>query len=42
MKISIYDTELNRIAIIDNHFVSVYWVEGFNSEGMFTLELQNQ
>ena len=42
MKISIYDTELNRIAIIDNHFVSVYWLEGFNSKGIFTLELQNQ
>lgn len=42
MKISIYDTKLNRIAIIDNHFVSVYWLEGFNSKGVFTLELQNQ
>ena len=42
MKISIYDTKLNRIAIIDNHFVSVYWLEGFNSKGIFTLELQNQ
>ena len=42
MKISIYDTKLNRIAIIGNHFVSVYWLEGFNSKGIFTLELQNQ
>jgi hypothetical protein len=42
MKINIYDTELNRTAIVGEHFVSCYWVEGFNTTGQFTLELQDQ
>lgn len=42
MKIKIYDTELNRTAIIGDRFISCYWVEGFNTTGQFTLELQDQ
>lgn len=40
MKISIYDQELKRIAIIDEGFVSCLWSEDYNSTGNFTLELQ--
>lgn len=40
MKLNLYDTALNRIAIIDGHFVSCLWQEKYNEKGSFTLELQ--
>lgn len=39
MNLSIYDKELNRIAIIGNRFVSCLWSEGYNTIQPFTLEL---
>lgn len=40
MRLNLYDAELNRIAIIGEQFVSCYWSEGYNTMGIFTLELQ--
>lgn len=40
MKINIYDEAVNRVLMIGDHYVSCYWVEGFNTTGQFTLELQ--
>lgn len=40
MKISLYDENLHRIAIIDERFVSCLWSEGYNTTENFTLELQ--
>lgn len=40
MKLNLYDTALNRIAIIDGRFVSCLWQEKYNGKGSFTLELQ--
>ena len=40
MKLSLYDAQLNRIAIIESRFVSCMWSEGYNTTQPFTLELQ--
>lgn len=40
MKINLYDENLNRVAIIDERFVSCFWSEGYNTTENFTLELQ--
>lgn len=40
MKLNLYDKDLNRIAIIENRFVSALWSEGYNTTQPFTLELQ--
>lgn len=40
MKISIYDTELKRVLILENQFISCLWKEDYNNVGAFTLELQ--
>lgn len=39
MKLSLYDTQLNRIAYIGDKFVSCMWSEGYNTMQPFTLEL---
>lgn len=39
MKLNLYDTHLNRIAIIEGKFVSCMWSEGYNTTQPFTLEL---
>lgn len=39
MKLSLYDTQLNRIAIIEGRFISCMWSEGYNTTQPFTLEL---
>lgn len=39
MNLSLYDKDLNRIAVIGGQFVSCLWNEGYNSVGSFTLEL---
>lgn len=41
MRLNIYDNALNRIAIIDENYVSCLWVEGYNTVESFTLELVN-
>lgn len=40
MKLNLYDSDLNRIAIIGNQFISCMWSEGYNTVQPFTLELQ--
>lgn len=40
MRLSLYDTEMNRIAIIGEHFVSCFWSEGYNTVEDFSMELQ--
>lgn len=40
MNLNLYDTEMNRIAIIGGRFVSCMWSEGYNTTQPFTLELQ--
>lgn len=40
MKLNLYDTKMNRIAIIGGRFVSCMWSEGYNATQPFTLELQ--
>lgn len=40
MKLNLYDVNLNRIAIIQEQFVSCFWEEGYNTVGSFSLELQ--
>lgn len=40
MRLSLYDTEMNRIAIIGEHFVSCFWSEGYNTVEDFSIELQ--
>ena len=39
MNLSLYDPQLNRIAIIEGRFVSCMWSEGYNTTQPFTLEL---
>lgn len=39
MKLNLYDTRMNRIAIIEGKFVSCMWSEGYNTTQPFTLEL---
>lgn len=39
MKLNLYDTHLNRIAIIEGKFVSCMWSEGYNTTQPFTMEL---
>lgn len=39
MNLSVYDQDLNRVAVIGGQFVSCLWSEGYNSTGSFTLEL---
>lgn len=39
MNLSVYDINMNRIAVIGGQFVSCLWSEGYNSTGSFTLEL---
>lgn len=39
MKLSLYDADLNRIAIIEGKFISCMWSEGYNTTQPFTLEL---
>lgn len=41
MNINIYDKNLSRIIILQSQFVSCYWEEGYNTCGVFTLELQD-
>lgn len=40
MNLNLYDTKLNRIAIIGGRFVSCMWAEGYNTTQSFTMELQ--
>lgn len=40
MNLNLYDTQMNRIAIIGGRFVSCMWSEGYNTTQPFTLELQ--
>lgn len=40
MKLSLYDQDLNRIAIIEGRFVSAVWSEGYNTTQPFTMDLQ--
>lgn len=40
MNLSLYDAQMNRIAIIGGRFVSCMWSEGYNTTQPFTLELQ--
>lgn len=40
MNLNLYDSELNRIAIIGGNFVSCLWQEKYNEKGSFSLELQ--
>ena len=39
MNLSLYDKDLNRIAVIGGQFVSCLWSEGYNSTEQFCLEL---
>lgn len=39
MKLNLYDTYLNRIAIIEGKFVSCAWSEGYNTTQPFTLDV---
>lgn len=39
MKLNLYDTNMNRIAIIEGKFASCMWSEGYNTTQPFTLEL---
>lgn len=39
MNLSLYDRDLNRIAIIGNHYISCLWSEGYNTIENFTMEL---
>lgn len=39
MNLNLYDKDLNRISVIDGHFISCLWSEGYNSVGSFVLEL---
>lgn len=39
MKLNLYDKELNRIALLDENFISCLWKENYNSTGTLTLEL---
>lgn len=39
MKLNLYDKELNRIAFLDENFISCLWKENYNSTGTLTLEL---
>ena len=39
MNLNLYDHDLNRIATIDNRFVSCLWSEGYNTTQDFCLEL---
>lgn len=40
MNLSLYDTKLERIAIIEARYVSCMWSEGYNTTQPFTMELQ--
>lgn len=40
MNLNLYDTQMNRIAIIGSQFISCLWSEGYNTTQAFTLELQ--
>ena len=40
MNLNLYDSDLNRIAIIGNNYVSCLWSEGYNTVENFTLELR--
>lgn len=40
MRLSLYNEDMKRIAIIGERFVSVLWSEGYNTIQTFTLELQ--
>ena len=39
MKLNLYDKDLNRIAIIDERYISCLWSEAYNSTAPFTVEL---
>lgn len=39
MRLNLYDTKLNRIAIIGGRYVSCMWSEGYNTTELFALEL---
>lgn len=39
MNLSLYDADLNRIAIIGDQYISCLWSEGYNTIENFTLEL---
>ena len=41
MKLNVYDNNLLLVSIIQEQFVSCYWEEGYNTVGVFTLELQD-
>lgn len=40
MKISFYNEKMQRVAIIEERFVSCFWSEGYNTIENFTIELQ--
>lgn len=41
MRLNLYDERLNRIAAIEDRFVSCLWAEGYNTMESFVLELQD-
>lgn len=40
MNLSLYDSQLERIAIIESRYISCMWSEGYNTVQPFTMELQ--
>ena len=40
MRLSLYDVNMERIAIIEERYVSCMWSEGYNTTQPFTMELQ--
>lgn len=41
MKINIYDSNLKRVSIVGDQFISCLWSEGYNTTEPFTLELRD-
>ena len=39
MRLNLYDSSMNRIAFIDESFISCLWAENYNSKGSLSLEL---
>lgn len=40
MRLNLYDSSLNRIAVIGSRYISCLWSEGYNTLQPFTMELQ--
>lgn len=39
MKLNLYDENLNRLAFLDENYISLLWTENYNDVGSFTLEV---